>query len=355
LIVLATPGAFVKRANVVKSVLLYAIGFGLLAYIIWANWEPKGKSPGLKGLLDQSPDFGPMAAAGLLLAFTLLCQFTRWFLLVRAVDLPFTYHNALRLGLVGYFYSMFLPGSIGGDLVKGYFIAKDNPRKRALAVATVVTDRLFGLFGLLLLAALVGGGFWVVGDPTVAANPYLRKIVTAAAGGVVLALVGWVVMGLLSEHVKNRIEAKLHRLPKVGKTLAELWFAVRTYRARSKVVFLSVLISALSHVSMVLTFHETVRIFPAEGPASLPEHAVVTPIGYIAQVFFPAPGGVGGAEAIFGYLYTLLDRPEITGTLGRLTLHAYEWMYGFLGYLVFLRMKKELPADTTAAPDPVPE
>jgi uncharacterized protein (TIRG00374 family) len=347
----------VKRANVVKGVVMYTIGFALLAYIIWANWEPKGKSPGLKGLLDQSPAIGPLVTSAVLLAFTLLCQFSRWFLLVRAVDLPFTYRNALRLGLVGYFYSMFLPGSIGGDLVKAYYIAKDNPRKRALAVATVVTDRLFGLFGLLLLAALVGGGFWIVGDPTVEANPYLRKIVSVAAGGVILAVIGWVLVGLLSEHVKNRVEARLHRLPRVGKTFAELWFAVRTYRERSKVVYLSVLISALSHISMVLTFHETVHVFPAVAvdPGTLPEHAVVTPIGYIAQVFFPAPGGVGGAEAIFGYLYTLLDRPEATGALGRLTLHAYEWTYGFLGYLVFLRMKKELPSDTTPTPDSPPE
>ncbi len=345
-----------KWVKVVKSVLPYAIGFGLLAYIIWANWNPKGPAPGLRGLLNQAPDFGALVASGVLLAFTLLCQFSRWYILVRAVDLPFTYRNALRLGLVGYFYSMFLPGSIGGDLVKGYFIAKDHPHKRAVAIATVVIDRLFGLFGLLLLAAVVGGpGSWLAGDPKIAANEY-AKIHRCRCRSVVLALAGWVVMGLLSEHIKNRIEARLHRLPKVGKTLAELWFAVRTYRARSKVVYLSVLISALAHISMVLTFHETVRVFPgvAIDPATLAEHAVITPIGYIAQVFFPAPGGVGGAEAIFGYLYTLLDRPETTGALGRLTLHAYEWTYGFLGYLVFLRMKKELPADTTALTAPSP-
>jgi uncharacterized protein (TIRG00374 family) len=342
----------VKRANVVKGVVMYGVGFGLLAYIIWANWNPKGPAPGLKGLFNQTPDFGALAATAGLLAFTLFCQFSRWFLLVRGVDLPFTYRNALRLGLVGYFYSMFLPGSIGGDLVKAYFIAKEQTSRRAVAVATVVIDRLFGLFGLLLLAAAVGGGFWIADDPMIAANAYLKKIVTASAGAVAAAVVGWVVMGLLSEHVLNRVEAKLHRLPKVGKTLAELFFAVRTYRKRSKVVYLSVGISALSHLSMVLTLHTAVRVFPAVAvdPATLAEHFVIGPIGYIAQVFFPAPGGVGGAEAIFGYLYTLLDRPETTGALGRLTLHACEWTYGFLGYLVFLRMKKELPADTTAAP-----
>jgi hypothetical protein len=345
----------VKRAKVVKSLGLYAIGIGLLVYIISANWAPNGKAPGLKALRGQIPALGPLCTAASLLAFTLCCQFSRWYLLVRAVDLPFTYRNAFRLGLVGYFYSLFLPGSIGGDLVKGYSIAKEQPGKRAVAVATVVIDRLFGLFGLLLLASTVGGVFWLNGDPKIVSNAYLKKIIVVGTGTVVLAAVGWVVLGFLSEHVKNRIEARLHRLPKVGGTLAEIWFAVRTYRRRAAVVYIAVLISALAHTSMVLTFQATVRIFPtvAIDPATLAEHFVICPIGFIAQVFFPAPGGVGGAEAIFGYLYVLLDRPESTGALGRLTLHACEWAYGFLGYLVYLQMKKELPTDTTtAAPSP---
>jgi uncharacterized protein (TIRG00374 family) len=347
----------VKRANVVKGVVMYAIGFGLLAYILWANWEPTGESPGIKGLLDRSPAWGPLIATAVLLAFTLLCQFSRWYLLVRAVDLPFTYRNALRLGLVGYFYNMFLPGSIGGDLVKGFFIAKEQPGRRAVAVATVVIDRMFGLFGLLLLAALVGGGCWVGGDSKIVGNAILQKGIVLSAAAVAGALLGWIGFGFLSDHAKNRIEAKLHRVPRIGKGLAEIWFAVRTYRRRTRTVYLSVLLSGLAHVCMVLSFHEAVRVFIANEAAvgTLSEHFVVAPIGFIAQVVPLAPGGLGVAEIIFGYFYSLIGLPKESGVWGRLTLHACEWTFGFLGYLVFLRMKKELPADTTAAPDPVPE
>ncbi|HEY3789047.1 MAG TPA: hypothetical protein VGL71_09340, partial [Urbifossiella sp.] len=68
------------------------------------------------------------------------------------------------------------------------------------------------------------------------------------------------------------------------------------------------------------------------------------PIGYIAQAFFPAPGGVGGAEVIFGYLYTLLGRPEQTGSFGRLTMRVVEWGIGLVGLYFFLRNRSELPA-----------
>jgi uncharacterized membrane protein YbhN (UPF0104 family) len=339
----------------VKGAAKYAIGFGLLAFVVWRNWEPKGKSPGLKGLVSQTPDAFAVAAVAGLCAVAIGLQFLRWYYLVRAVDLPFTKRNAFRLGLVGYFYSQFLPGSIAGDFVKAYFIAREQPHRKAAAVATVVVDRLFGLFGLLLLAALFGGGAWLAGDERVATNGYLRKIVAFSGGAVAAALAGWVVMGWISDHFANAVAAKLHRLPKVGKSLAEVWYAVRLYRHRPKAVALCVLISAGSHTCMVLMFHMAVRVFPslAADAGSFVEHFVVGPIGFIAQVFFPAPGGVGGAEAIFGYLYTLIGRDETTGVVGRLAFRAVEWTFGLIGYLTFLRMKDELPAEPVDPPNAV--
>lgn len=352
-----------KRSNVVKGIVLYAIGFGLLAYIIRANWDgkdvppdsdhPAGRHlPGLKDLFDQTPEWGLLLLAGCLFAVALFCQFSRWYILVRAVDLPFTYRNGLRLGLVGYFYSTFLPGSIGGDAVKAFFIVRDNPAKKAVAFATVIIDRLFGLFGLLLFAAVVGGIGWANENPKIVESPYLGKVIGFAVGGVAVAVVGWVVMGLIPGRTALHIQTRLHHLKFVGKTLAEIWFALRTYRERPKAVYLCVLISALAHVCMVTTFHLTVRVFPAlaADAASLAEHFVLAPIGFIGQVFVPVPGGVGGAEAIFGYLYKLFGHAESTGAVGRLTLRAIEWTLGFLGYLMFLQMKKELPADTTTPP-----
>ena len=342
-----------QKREGIKIILLYAVGFGLLGYLVWSNWLPKDKSPGLQGLLQQSPDGVAVIGVVALCAIAIGFQFTRWYVLVRAVDLPFTKRNAFRLGLVGYFYSQFLPGSIAGDFVKAYFIAKDHPGRKAVAVATVVIDRLFGLFGLLLLCAIVGGGLWATGDARISENAYLRKIVAFAIGSVGLAVVGWVVMGFISDHAANRIATRLHRLPKIGKSLAEVWFSIRLYHQRPLAVALCVLISACSHLCMVFTFHLAVRVFPstAADSASLLEHFVIGPMGFIAQVFFPAPGGVGGAEAIFGYLYTLLGRDDATGLVCRLSSRLVEWAIGFTGYLVFLRMKKELPAVISHEPE----
>lgn len=341
-----------KVAGLIKGIAKYAIGFGLLAYVIWRSWDdkvaPNGNViPGLKSILQKTPDWPLVPAAAGLMAFIMALQFFRWYLLVKAAGLPFTKWNALRLGLVGYFYNIFLPGSIGGDIIKAYFIARDHPVRKPVAVATVLIDRLLGLFGLAILASAVGAISWANGAPTITDSDYLKNLIRATSTVTVAIIAGWLILGWLPESRKNKFEDRLHRLKprKLGQTLAELWFAVRTYRARSKVIYLSVIISAGAHVSMVLLFHICVRIFPLQSPATLAEHMLIAPIGYIAQVFFPVPGGVGGAEAIFGFLYTLLGRPESTGVLGRLTLRVFEWSVGLLGYLMYLNMKKELNVD----------
>ena len=341
-----------------KGLLKYALGLGLLGLVVWQNWDDKPRpdggtpQPGLRTLIERGPD--PLPLLGIA-AITLGCtavQFYRWYLLVRAVDLPFTLRNAVRLGMVGFFYNTFLPGSVGGDLVKAYFLARDQPGRRATAVATVVADRLVGLFGLILYVAAVGGGCWLAGDGRIAGNDYLRGAVTTCAWVVAGAAVGWVGLGFLPDRRADRFRARLAGLP-AGRTLAELWFTVWTYRRRQATVLAVVAMSAVVHTGFVLNFHLAVRVFPSD-PAlvgSLPEHFVIAPIGYIGQALFPAPGGVGGAEAIFGYLYGLIRGPDgvVVGVAGRLALRLVEWSLGLVCYIAYLRMKNELPAPAEEA------
>ena len=349
-----------KHLSTIKNLLKYVIGFGLLALVLRQNWDPKiaedGKvlSPGISGLLNDTPDY--LAFAGLI-ALAVICtsiQFVRWFVLVRALDLPFTIPNAFRLGLIGCFYNAFLPGSVGGDLMKAYYIQRDTPDKRAAAVATVLADRLVGLFGLLWFSAVFGGGFWLAGDERIIGNAYLEKIILGCSVIVGLAVVVWIGLGFFSLEFQQRLTVRLQGIPKLGNTFAELWYVLCTYRKRSRAIYTVIAMTAVVHIGFVFMFHLAVRVFPRmPEPASVPEHFVVAPIGYIAQAFFPAPGGVGGGEYIFGYLYTLLGRPDSTGVVGRLTLRVVEWSIGLVGLYFFLRMRGTMPAPTEQNQEPV--
>jgi len=330
--------------GLIKGLLKYCLGFGVLFLVLGENWAPNGANPGIRGLLQQTPDYAAFIALAAIAATCMSIQFVRWFVLVRALDLPFTLSNAFRLGLVGSFWNTFLPGSVGGDLMKAYIIARDTPGKRAAAVATVVADRLVGLFGLIWFSAVFGGGFWLAGDARIVGNAYLEKIILVCSVLVALAVIGWIALGFLPQSRQDRFAGRLEQIPRLGKTLAELWYVFCTYRRRSKAIYTTIAMTAVVHVGFVFMFHLAVRVFPANEPGTVPEHFVVAPIGYIAQAFFPAPGGVGGGEFIFGYLYTLLQRPEGTGVIGRLTMRVVEWSIGLIGLYFFLRMRRVLPS-----------
>lgn len=339
----------------VIGVIKYGIGFGLLAWIISSNWE-KPDGTGLKKLLSGPIDYAALAVAAVLMTITVSLQIFRWFLLVRALDLPFTVRNAYRLGLIGYFYNTVLPGSVGGDLLKGYFIAKEQPSRRAAAVATVIIDRAMGLFGLILFVAVGGSLAWFLGNEQISNNPVLQDMVKINAGLAFSAIAVYLLLGLLPSHRADRFAGRLKHIPKAGHALAEVWYAVWMYRQRMKTVVLGVLVTAVAHLSMVTSFYFASRMFAVEVEGSVPSFAaimVVAPIGFIVQAIPLSPGGVGVGEAAFGELFklsvnpnagdTVLKAAKDNGIASRLALRLIEWFLGFIGYLVFLRMKKELP------------
>ena len=248
--------------------------------------------------------------------------------------------GVVRLGLVGYYYNSFLPGSVGGDAVKMFFLARGHPERKAAAVATVAADRLIGLFGLILYVATVGGGCWLAGNEQVAGNEYLTKMVTVCAAISGTAIIGYLLLMLAPERLDTAIRSRLPR------SIAELWGVAWTYSRKPGTVLAAVGLSAIVHTGFVLIFHFAVRAFPPSNPelvGALPEHFVIAPLGYIAQAFFPAPGGVGGGEAVFGYLYTLIKGPdgEAVGVAGRLSMRMVEWTLGLIGYVTYLRMRDE--------------
>ncbi len=335
------------------TVFKYALGLGLLAWVVYRNWDPADGSAGLKDAFARPVQWLPFAVAGLFAAAAAFLTFVRWWMLVRAQGLDFRFADALRLGLVGYFFNTFMPGSVGGDIVKAVAIAREQNR-RAVAVATVLFDRAVGLWGLVWLVALCGGAFWLAGEPHLQQNAGLRAIVGASWGVCGATLGGWLVLGFLSDRRAHRFAGRLGLIPKAGHFLSECWRAVWLYRRRGWAVTLGLALTLGTQVFMVLSFHYSALVFVSATDAdrlpSLTENAVVVPVGMAIQAFVPTPGGVGGGEWSFGKLYRLLGRPEAFGVLASLAQRAVTWVLGLAGYLAYLRMRSPAAADARREP-----
>ena len=72
------------------------------------------------------------------------------------IGVRLTHKSNLKLYLLGMFYNLFLPGGIGGDAYKGYYVKQhlEVPTKKVVAV--LLLDRLSGLLLLFVFACILG-------------------------------------------------------------------------------------------------------------------------------------------------------------------------------------------------------
>ncbi|MCX5633857.1 MAG: lysylphosphatidylglycerol synthase transmembrane domain-containing protein [Phycisphaerae bacterium] len=89
--------------------------------------------------------FGIFVVGQIMLAF-------RWWLLLRTQSIIISFSAVVRLYFLGLFYSNFMPGSVGGDLIRAWYVTQ-HTNKRFEAALSVLVDRIIGLFSILLVAS----------------------------------------------------------------------------------------------------------------------------------------------------------------------------------------------------------
>jgi uncharacterized membrane protein YbhN (UPF0104 family) len=289
----------------------------------------------------------PIHAGYLLIALVIavcstMLTFVRWYILVRAVELPFRFLDTFRLGFIGLFFNSFMPGSVGGDVIKAAALAREQNR-RAVAVATVIMDRAIALWALIWFVALLGCGFWLSGVLVGQGAEQCRTIVVLAWIVVGSSMSVWMGLGLLPNWRAERFAGQLEGLPKVGAAVAELWRAVWMYRCRPRAVFGVLMLSWVGHVGFVFLFYCSVLTLwqPDSGQAipTLAQHFLIVPIGLVIQAAPFFPGGAGIGELGFGLLYEWLGCSEASGVLGSLVQRIINWTLGLLGGLMYLQMR----------------
>jgi hypothetical protein len=381
----------IVNKRLLLDLLKYLLAISLLVWVIRANWAPTptrdiaslaastmglSASPGLPGpllaavaatpgridsrglgyvwqrhVVDRQPIQRGMLLAGFALYVTsTLVTVLRWYFLVRALDLPLELRDAFRYGFIGIFFNTFLPGAVGGDIIKAAALARTQNRRTA-AVASVIMDRVIALWALFWFVSLLGGIFLLTGMLSGPAVPVASFVISVAGMVVVVTMVIWQVVGLLSDERAERFAQRLSRLPLVGPTAGEFWRSVWVYRRRGRAVAGIMALAWVGHIGFVLSFWCCAQALwnPHLGPIpSLTEHFLLVPMGMVMQAVIPTPGGAGGGEWSFAALYLLFGAAEANGVLASLVQRMLSWVLGLVGYGVYASMRQPQTADSTA-------
>lgn len=292
---MSSPPRHVRRTAILVAKI--ALAAAILSYLVLQVQRHEGFTR-----LVELPKQWSLLALGLVCTFAFVTlSFVRWHMLVRALGLDFRLVDALRLGSLGYVLNFVTLGSLGGDLFKAIFLAREQPGRRTEAVATVMADRLLGLLTMLLLAS---GGILAADlthDVPVAVAMLCNAILLATVVG--WAGVGLIlfVPGLLSPRLIGWVEA----VPWVGPTAHRLIDAVRAYRNQKRLLLSAGALCLVVDLLVVLSFYLVARGLPVEEP-SLAQHLVIVPSAVLAGAIPATPSGLGTMEAAVDVLYRAL-------------------------------------------------
>ncbi|MFW6065450.1 MAG: lysylphosphatidylglycerol synthase transmembrane domain-containing protein [Planctomycetota bacterium] len=231
------------------------------------------------------------SVVGFLAAF--LTMAFRWWSLIRLQDIRVGLWEAVRLTFLGLFYNMVIPGTVGGDVAKAYYISKHTPGRPAPALLSIFTDRVMGLSGLTLMAAtmlavvLLGGlaTFDEVRMPTLTVL-------------VLLVVVALAVLFLLSRRFRGALHLhKLYSKLPIAHHIEAAGDAARVYRHRLGGLARTVAITAVSQTLFVGSIALTGVSLSLD--VHWYEYLAYIPLVYILGAVPLTPGGVGLVEAFF--------------------------------------------------------
>lgn len=280
----------------------------------------------------------------------------RWQLLVRAIGLSFTVRQTLRAGFLGYLANLLPFGLVAGDSLKAVMLIHSNPRRKTEAVASVLVDRVIGLYALLLLAAvasllLPGEQLAGLGSAERASIMRLCWCVQAAALGSSAFLVIMLIPGV----TKSRLWDRLEHTPIFGAILHKLVLAMRTYRARLDLLAVAIGVSLLVHLSyiaaiMLMTI--SIGIAPEHRPP-LGSIFVIVPPSMIAGAL-----PIGFYEVAITLLFRAFSPPDAPQTMGLLIALGYRLIQisiATIGLAYWLAGRREVEELMHEAEDLPPE
>jgi len=120
------------------------VSLGLITFLI--------NQVDFKGIVNilKNVDIKMIIYALTLLTIQVFIVTIRWQLVLKCQKIELDYKNTLQILWSGLFFNQAMPSSVGGDVIRGYYLKKQG-MTLGRATLGVLMDRLFGMVGLVLL------------------------------------------------------------------------------------------------------------------------------------------------------------------------------------------------------------
>lgn len=318
-------------AKHLKQALILTLKTGLAAGLIF--WLVHNGSLDFKLIAELMTPLRVLAVLSLV-GLMIFVNNYRWQILMKAQGLRMPVSETFPLSLIGMFFNYAMPGGVGGDVVKGYYVVQDHPEHKAGAIISIFMDRMVGFFIMIMTAALALSWKW----ETVLQSKALEGLAT---GVMVLACVFILFFALaLSRRFKQYrfVKFLFDNLP-MGKKIEAIYLRLHTFRNHLPALFTSFILSFISQFGTIVAV-AFIGSWVGVNELSLGDYMFLVPLGTVATALPISPAGVGVGQAAFYFLFnSALGYKSPLGPIAITSLQISQLVFGMIGAIFYLRRK----------------
>ncbi len=259
----------------------------------------------------------------------------KWYMLTQTQGLGAGYWRIFAYYVVGQFYNMFLPTSVGGDVVRSYELGKFSGRQ-ADALASVFVERYTGVLTLLLFAVIA-----VLLQLSRFNQDYV--LISLSLFALALAMIGWLVLDLRAYRaIRQRVTQRVAASQKVFNKIDKLLQAVDAYRGKPKAIAIAFLNSGLFYIAAVINVYITSLVFNFD--VSIIDMLVATPIIMVIMNLPISFGNIGLMEFAYTNVFLLMGYGAELGLSVAILMRLKSFLDGALGgvlHPIFVTQKHE--------------
>lgn len=299
---------------------------------------------------------GLLALAVLLYGVVLSFGIYRWRVLLEVQGIHLRAWDLIKLTMVGQFFNITIPGAVSGDIIKMVYVRDHAPGRTAEAVLTIMLDRIIGILGLFVVAAvavIASMGYLADADTKVRIGAY---IVGAGSIGGILAVLAVQFRETLQglPGVQGIINLGARILPGgITATIGRLIQGLDLYRERRGAIAVALALSIGVHALLACSI-ASIGFAVHEPNLGFRDYFLATQVANAVGAIPVTPGGFGTRDATLAFFFSQAG----AGAKASIVPIFYTCVvafYSLIGGIFFIFMRRDAKAAPEEEEAPVSE
>jgi len=254
-----------------------------------------------------------------------LFGFLRWRMLLLGAGIRISLKKLISSFSGGIFFSIFLPSTIGGDVVRSADMA-EHTRKAKEVIATVFLDRLSGYIGLV----------FVVLPAILLGRDLVRDKVVFSSVAIIVLLLVFILLVLFNSFIYSRITRFLATpgAERIKETIKDMHREIHVFRHRRKIIIYNLLLSFLIQIITPASIYFIALSLGVK--INFIYFLIFLPIIGAITLLPIAIGGLGLRESLFVVYFAKAGVVKQLALAMSLLSFSFIVIYGAIGGLVYV-------------------